>query len=791
MSTDSASDFQLEIGHVLFMDVVGYSKLLLDEQREQFRALNEIVSNTAQFRASDANGMLVRIPTGDGMALVFRDSVEAPVRCAVEISEAVKTHSEIHLRMGIHSGPVSEVRDVNERKNIAGAGIDIAQRVMDCGDAGHILLSRHLADDLAPHPRWNRCLHDLGECEVKHGARVSVVNFYDDQFGSAPPPRKFETVQRRRVRVRWAEAAMGLLVLAAIVAASVLLPRRPTSSALAAAGKSIAVLPFENFSADKENAYFADGVQDDILTALSKVADLKVISRTSVMSYTAGANRNLREIAQALGVSHVVEGSVRRSDGKVRVSAQLIDARTDAHLWADTYDRNIADVFAIQSDIAKAIVEQLRARLSPSEKAAIEEQPTKDITAHDLYVRAKLLNESSSFDARRLEKLVEATGLLDQAVTRDPDFLLAHCLLANTHGIIYFYGLDHTPARVALAEAAVNAAARLRPNAGETHLARAELFYRCYLDYDRARPELALAQRVLPNNAQVLALTSFVDRRQSRWNEAVRGLERALELDPRNWYYLQQLSLSYRFLRRYDEEAAALDRVIAILPDDVITKVARGWVEVEWKADLGPLANTIESILKQNPAAVTTFTQYYFGLGLYQRDVKAAENAIAAMPAEGLGLDQIPLPVPFYKGLVARMQGDSAAAQSAFLAARAEMERIVQEQPNYASGVCTLALIDAGLGRKQQAIDEARRACQLLPIAKDSINGVHMMEFLAVVYAWTGEKDQAIEQLRATLSYPGIISYGELKFHPNWDALRGDPRFEQIAASLAPKSAGK
>ena len=562
----------------------------------------------------------------------------------------------------------------------------------------------------------------------------------------------------------------------------------PRSIGLGQVGKkSIAVLPFENFSSDKENAFFADGVQDDILTALSKVADLKVISRTSVMSYAAGANRNLREIAQALGVSHVVEGSVRRSDGKVRVSAQLIDARNDAHLWADSYDRDLADVFATESDIAKAIVEQLRAKLSASEKAAIEEQPTKDITAHDLYVRAKLLNESSSFNARRLEKLVEAAGLLDQAVARDPDFLLAHCLLANTHGIIYFYGLDHTPARIALAEAAVNAAARLRPDAGETHLARADLFYRCYLDYDRARSELKLAQRVLPNNAQVLALTSFIDRRQSRWDEAVGGLERALELDPRNWYYLQQISLSYHFLRRYDDEVAALDRVIAILPEDVIMRVARAWVEMEWKADTRPLANTIERVLKQNPASATTFTQYYIGLGLYQRDATAAENAVAAMPPQGNGLDQVPLPVAFWKGVVARMKGDSVAAQSAFLTARKEMEPIVRDQPNYASGLCTLALIDAGLGRKQEAIDEARRASELLPITKDSINGVHMMEFLAVVYAWTGEKDQAIEQLRATLHYPSVLSYGQLKLHPNWDSLRGDPRFEEMAASLAPK----
>src|SRR5262249_36131877 len=387
-----------------------------------------------------------------------------------------------------------------------------------------------------------------------------------------------------------------------------------------ASRKSIAVLPFENISSDRENAFFADGVQDDILTALSKVADLRVISRTSVMSYSAGANRNLREIAQALGVSHVLEGSVRRSDGKVRVSAQLIDARNDAHLWADTYDRDLSDVFATESDIAKTIVEQLRAKLSPREKAAIEEPPTRNITAHDLFVRAKLLNESSSFSSQRLEKLVEAAGLLDQAVARDPDFLLAHCLLANTHGFIYFYGLDHTPSRVALAEAAVNAASRLRPDAGETHLARADLYYRCYLDYDRARPELALAQRALPNNAQVLALTSFIDRRQGRWQEAVQNLEHALELDPRNWYFLQQISLSHHFLRRYNDEAAALDKVIAILPDDVIMRVARPWVEMEWKADTRPLHDVIATVLKESPNATVSFDQYYIGLVLYERD---------------------------------------------------------------------------------------------------------------------------------------------------------------------------
>ena len=349
MLTASESDFQLEIGHVLLIDIVGYSKLLITEQREQLQTLNEIVRNTAQFQASDADGVLVRIPTGDGMALIFRDTVEAPLRCAVEISQAIKTHPGINLRMGIHSGPVSEVTDVSERTNIAGAGIDIAQRVMDCGDAGHILLSKHVADDLAPHPRWNRHLHDLGECEMKHGVRVSVVNFYDDQFGNATLPRKFESVQKRRARVRWAEVAIGLLVLAAIVAAFVFLLRRPTRSALAIAGKSIAVLPFENLSRDPDNAYFAEGIKDEILTKLATVHDLKVISRTSTAKYQSKPD-NLKAVAQELGVSTVLEGAVQKAGDKVRVNVQLIDARADAHLWGKSYDRDLKDVLGVESE---------------------------------------------------------------------------------------------------------------------------------------------------------------------------------------------------------------------------------------------------------------------------------------------------------------------------------------------------------------------------------------------------------------------------------------------------------
>jgi adenylate cyclase len=401
MAEAEKTKLRLEIAHVLFIDIVGYSKLLLKQQSELLRELNEVVSGTNEFREADSAGKLIRLPTGDGMALVFRTDPEAPAQCAMEIARALKSHPAIQLRMGIHSGPVNEVVDVNQRANIAGAGINMAQRVMDCGDAGHILLSKHVAEDIEQDDRWRPLLHDLGTCEVKHGVRVGVTNLYSDEVGNPQLPKKFQTLQKHRSRVRWAEVAIALLVVGAIAAAFLFVLRRPTRSALTLAEKSVAVLPFENLSEEKANAFFADGVQDEILTNLARIADLKVISRTSVMQYKTGLQRNLREIAQQLGVAHVVEGSVQRAANKVRVIAQLIDARNDAHLWAQTYDRDLADVFAIQSEIAKAIADQLQAKLSPNEKKAIEQPPTTDLAAFDLYSRAKSLLLTASFSDGR------------------------------------------------------------------------------------------------------------------------------------------------------------------------------------------------------------------------------------------------------------------------------------------------------------------------------------------------------------------------------------------------------
>src|SRR5882724_9852255 len=429
MSLEIKKEIQLEIAHVLFIDIVGYSKLSINDQHAAVEELNQIVRASEQFQRAEAADRLLKIATGDGMALVFYTSPEAPAQCAVQISRVLKEHPHLQLRMGIHSGPVSGVVDVNNRPNLAGAGINIAQRVMACGDAGHILLSKHVAEDLEEYEQWRPLLHELGTCEVKHGMRVSIVNLHGDGVGNPQPPKKFQALKKHSTRMRWVVMVAMLLALAAIIAAFAFFLRKPVHPTLAALEKSIAVLPFDNLSEEKANAYFAEGVQDEILTRLSKVADLKVISRTSVMQYRNAATRNLREIAGALGVAHVLEGSVQRAANRVRVNAQLIDARHDAHMWAETYDRELADVFAIQSEIAQKIADQLQAKLSPQEKAVMHEKPTSDMAAYDLYLRATEIwrGLSTSSGSGGAEKVKEAIRLLDQGVSRDPTFVPALC----------------------------------------------------------------------------------------------------------------------------------------------------------------------------------------------------------------------------------------------------------------------------------------------------------------------------------------------------------------------------
>jgi len=705
----------------------------------------------------------------------------------MEITRALKSHPAIQLRMGIHSGPVNEVVDVNQRANIAGAGINMAQRVMDCGDTGHILLSKHVAEDLEQDDRWRPLLHDLGTCEVKHGVRVGVTNLYSDEVGNPQLPKKFQTLKKHRSHVHWAEAGIALLVLAAVVGAFIFVLRKPTRSTLSVAEKSIAVLPFENLSEEKANAFFADGVQDEILTNLARIADLKVISRTSVMQYKSGLQRNLREIGQQLGVAHLLEGSVQRAANRVRVNAQLIDARTDAHLWAQTYDRDLADVFAIQSELAEQIVSQLKAKLSPEEKAAIEQKPTADLAAYDLYIRAKILIASSVLSTPQAESLLEAIRLLNQAVERDPAFALAYYQLAYAHDLLYFVGTDHTAARLAMAGAAIQSLSRLRPNSGEAHLALANHLYFGHYDYDRARKELSLAQKSLPNEPLAFELAGYIDRRQGRWAESNKNLERAVELDPQNPFFLQQIARSYGRLRRFADAARVLDRAVAITPKDAALRLARAEIELDWHADPRPLISTIQAILTEDSPEAENIAEFWLLVSQCQRDVDGAQRALDALPNDGCHAETIPFPKTWCQGVVAQMRGDSTAARTAFAAVHNEAEKMVREQPAYAEAFCVLAMADAALGQKEDAIREGRRAVELLPVTKDSITGSLLLEFLALTYAWTGEKDLALQQLAVVASIPSELSYGQLRLHPYWDPLRGDPRFEQIVVSLAPK----
>ena len=809
-SAEPTPDLQLEIAHLLLVDVVGYSKRLVNEQIEVLQELNQIVRATECFRAAEASDKLIRVPTGDGMALLFFRSPEEPVRCALEISRALHRHSQFQVRMGVHSGPVNRVTDVNDKTNIAGSGINLAQRVLDCGDAGHILLSAHIAEDLVHYRHWQPYLHDVGECEVKHGQRLHLFNLFKDNLGNRQVPEKLKVQKRRRQEAAWARPfsapgwpkvalTVALLVLAIALGISSLMffqrasPRKTISTAAEPTGsaavpipaKSVAVLPFENFSDEKENAYFADGIQDEILTDLAKVADLKVISRTSVMQYKNAVTRNLREIAQQLGVAHVLEGSVQRTGNRVRVTAQLIDARTDTHLWAERYDHDLADVFAIQSEIAKTIADQLQAKISPSEKAAIEKAPTTDLVAYDLYLRAEALFADTSDPIHAREKLPQAAQLLDETVARDPGFLLAWCLLSRVHGVAYFRGHDHTQARLDQANAAVQTALRLQPDAGEAHLALADYYYNGFRDYERARSELVIAKRTLPNNADVFRYAGFIDRRQGRWDEATRNMERALELDPRNFFILQQLALTYQSQRRYADEARTFDRALTIVPADPNTRILRALVSLDWRADIKPFQATLATLVAKNPSVARDVDPPLYAL--CERTAEAANRTLTNYPREGVAINGVNYPYTYWQGVIARCQGDSAKARSAFVAARREVEKVVEKQPDFAAALSLLGMIDAGLEQKEDALREGRRACELLPISKDAIDGADIAINLAKIYAWTGEKDRAIEQIAAVERLPNTLSYGLLKLHPYWDPLRGDPGFEKIVASLAPK----
>ena len=675
----------------------------------------------------------------------------------MEIARGLKNYPQIQLRMGVHSGPVDQIKDVNDRTNVAGAGINIAQRVMSCGDAGHILVSKRVADDLAQDRLWQPLLHDLGEVEMKHGAKLGIVNLYSSELGNSRRPQKFATE---------IPSSNGKSV-------------REDNNA-DSPEKSIAVLPFESLSADPNNTFFADAIQDEILTDLSKIADLKVISRTSVMQYKIGVKRNLREIANELGVAHIVEGSVQPAGNRVRVRAQLIDARNDKHLWAERYDRPLDDVFAIQTDIAKAIADQLQARLSPAEKKAIEQPPTSNLVAYDHYLRAKTFYEMMTFDARSPETLCQGIRLLEQAVAHDPKFLVAHCLLARSHAYMYFLGADHTPSRIAQAKQALNTALQLQPYGPEPHLVAAWLAYHCHRDYEGALAELAIAQPGLPNDPSVFALPAFIARRRAEWEQCTANFERAVELDPRSTWIIQQAAQTYWLLRRFSDMARLLDRALVATPGDANTRVARTLVDLESRADAQPVHETIQTILVEDPSAVDAIADQWLYVALCRRNEAEIASALASIPDLGIIPFNVRMPRSFCEGLAARAQGNTAAADKAFTTARVEMEKALREQPDYPEALSVLAMNDAALGKKEDAVKEGHRAAELLPTTKDAMTGAEVLRNLAITYAWAGEKELAFKQLEELLPLYAPISYGQLKLHPWWDPLRDHPRFDRI-----------
>src|SRR5450432_3759401 len=780
MSSERPSDVKLEIGHVLFIDIVGYSKGLINEQSDSLQKLKEIVRGTEQFHIAEAEGKLLRLPTGDGGALVFRTSPEAPVLCAMEIAKALQSHPELRVRMGIHSGPVNEVTDLNEQANIAGAGINMAQRVMDCGDAGHILFSRHVAEDLEHYPRWQPYLHDLGECEVKHGVRIGIVSLYDGEIGNPQNPKKLQVLKKQRARSRGALIATALLLLAVIIAAFVIVSRKSISPASSISEKSIAVLPFENLSEDKANAYFADGIQNEILTRLSKIADLKVISRTSTQHYKS-APENLPEIARQLGVAHILEGSVQKSGDAVRVNVQLIKAANDSHLWADTFDRKLTDIFSVESEVARAIAEQLRAKLTGQEEQVIAAKPTGNVEAYDAYLRGLAYNLKTT---NTPPNALGAQKYLREAVRLDPKFALSWALLSYVDSSGYQTGtLQPTVALREEARRAAETALSIQPNLGEAILAKGYYHY-AFTEYDTALNYFEEARQFLPNSSRIPESLAYVTRRRGQWDRSESYFNEAERVDPRNVRLLTQHAFSYISLRRFPEALRKLDQVLNITPDDADTAVNKAGI-AQAEGDL-PQASALLAPLHPNADdAITVETQVYQAI-LERRPAPVIPRLKEILDKPDQALGYINGGMRFYLGWAQEVAGDHSAAQDTWRQARSEQESFLKEQPDNYRLIGDLALTDMALGDKTAALTLAGRAVAANPIEKDALEGPNSIEVLARVAAQMEEHDRAIAALEKLLSLPygGLLGSqvpltpALLRLDPMFDPLRRDPRFQ-------------
>jgi TolB-like protein/class 3 adenylate cyclase len=889
MAADSKTDLPLEIAHVLFMDVVGYSKLLVNEQRELQQELSEIVRTTESFCSAEAAGRLVRLPVGDGMALVFFNSPEAPVQCAIEISKKLKNYPHIQLRMGIHSGPVNQIIDVNDRTNIAGAGINIAQRVMDCADAGHILLSKRVADDLAQSGAWQSQLHDLGECEVKHGVTVSVVNLYTDEVGNPELPQKLKKthgrratglrrqkgeafnlkkffVELRRRNVYRAAVVYGMgawlltqiatqvfpffeipnssvrfVIIALVIgfpiamflawiyeltpegivrtedvdlakpvrrgagrklyfivigvlllAIAMLVYERRYAGSSGADGipeKSIAVLPFQNFSEEKGNEFFADGIQDDILMSLARIHDLRVISRTSVAGYRdVKGSRNLQEIGKTLGVANVLEGSVRREGNRVVVNVQLIDALHDRHIWANRYDRTLDDSLGLQGELAAEIASALRVALSPDEKVRVETKPTENANAYVFYLRANQISRSAD---TLLEDYKAAEQLYLQAIALDRNFALAHARLASVRAEIFHF---HEPLESWKTKARSEAelALRLQPNLAEGHFALGQCIFWMDENYERALEEFGKALQLSPNNAEVGALIAAIKRRQGKWQESLEAYERAQKIDPQNANIARNILITNTALRHWRDAARAAEHWRKLEPASLGAKIQSGYIDFWAKGD----TRLLKSLLQEVPAGTDpdgVVTACRWEVAMLERDYSAAERVLEASSVNEVSyMNGGSTPKSFLEGCIFLARGDAPNAQRKFELAQSSWESAVKEAPASAERHANLGLLYAFMSRKDDAIGQGLRAVELKPEAKDAFDGAIMNCYLALIYARVGEKDLAFPLIERLLKTPGAvdsvdysITVNDLKFRWEWEPIRNDPRFQKIVADAA------
>jgi len=805
MSSEDKPDRQLEIAHVLFVDIVRYSNLPINRQSELLQQLNQIVRATEQFRRAEAADKLVRLPTGDGMALAFFTSPDAPVKCAIEISKAVGQALPfageewqqagalaLQLRMGINSGPVSGVTDVNDRSNVAGAGINMAQRVMDCGDTGHILLAKRVADDLGQYEEWQPYLHELGAVEVKHGVRVEVVNFYDDEVGNPELPKKIKRAREEqsaldhrasRIATRKRSLIIGipLLVVAGITGTWLLSHRvAPKSSAIAVSipDKSIAVLPLDNLSEEKANAFFADGIQEELLSSLAKIKDLKVISRTSVMQYKTGITRNLKEIAQQLGVSNVIEGSVRRSGNHIRVSVQLIDALTDRHIWVQDYDRTMADSLALQGELATEIAAGVGATLSPQEKARVEAKPTNNTAAYDAYLRGRAFAAGSPFDKPTVDGAIHS---YQEAVKLEPTFVLAWARLSSVQSNSYWLGLDPSPARLAAAKDSLDHALALDANLPETHLALG--YYRYYgeRDFNGALAEFQLAEKNLPNNVDVLAAMGLIQRRLGHWDEAIAALRRVVELDPRNITLASALGITYMTVRHFSDALAIADRILTFDPTNTDALGLKAYA----LCAMGNL-DALDSVMTNPGANEAIRGELALKRRRYTEAAKILEKGLTEKPVEAKGGLLLML------GLAQQRAGNVAAARAAYEEAvqefRRELGKAAPDSTPAAELHSALGVAYAGLGDATSAVAEGQKGIVMQPSSEDPFEGPGREEAMAQIYALLGDAEHAVPILKrlVQISAPTGVTPTLLRLEPIWDSIRNDPRFQELATEKKP-----